>query len=75
MFDYSKGKNLASDIITSKIRVSTAMFPGYYGNGFETWIFSDDERQKSRQIWHKSQRQALLVHGYISKNLRQKYCA
>ena len=75
MFDYSKGKNLASEIITDKIRVSTAMFPGYYGDGFETWIFSDDEKQKSRQIWHKSKRQALLVHGYIVRNLRQKYYA
>ena len=77
MYDYTKGENLASDIITDKIRVSTATFPSYDGggDGFETWIFSDDIRQRSTQIWHRSKRQALLVHGYITHNLRQKYFA
>ena len=50
MYNYCKGENLASDIITNKIRVSTAMFPGDYGSGFETWIFSNDARQNSIQI-------------------------
>jgi hypothetical protein len=75
MYDYSKGENLASDIITDKIRVSTAMFPGDHGNGFETWIFSDDARQNSVQIWHRTKQAALKVHRYVTQNMRQKYCA
>jgi hypothetical protein len=80
MIDYTTGINIGSDIITDKIRVSTAKFNRneYYGGGIgliETWIFSDDKRQPNRQIFHKSERQAEKVHAYIVNNLRSKYCA
>lgn len=40
---------------------------------FETWIFSDDPRQKSRQIPHRTEREALAAHSSIATNLRVKY--
>jgi len=73
MNDYSKGVNIASTIITDTIRVSTAKFPGPFGMSFETWIFSDNTKQKSRQIWHGTEREALKIHGYIVSNLNNKY--
>jgi len=71
MFDYTKAKNIASDILSDKVRISTATFPGYYGDGYETWIFSRDDRVKTRQIWHRNKNKALSVHGHIVKNLRK----
>lgn len=71
MIDYSKGKNLASTVINDKLRVSTASFPRseYYGGGedalIETWIFSDDKRYKSHQIFSKTREHALMVHNMI----------
>lgn len=48
-----KNQNIASTIITDKVRVSSAII--YYENHsfgdyyqYETWIFSTDERIKSR---------------------------
>ncbi len=72
MIDYTKGVNLGSDVITKKIRVSTAKFPStLYDFVWETWIFSDDERQKSRQLWHKTEQEAIKVHNYIVNNLER----
>jgi hypothetical protein len=73
MFDYSKGVNIGSDIITPLIRVSSAKFPGYYGNGFETWIFSKDPNQRSVQVWSDSENEARRKHKHIVGNLRKKY--
>lgn len=48
--------DLAKTQITASIRVSTAAIwrEEHFGKYFivETWIFSDDPRQKSRQIIH-----------------------
>ena len=75
MFEYSKGVNIGSDIITPLIRVSSAKFPGYYGEGFETWIFSKDPTQKNVQIWSNSEDEAKRKHKHIVDNLRKKYIA
>ena len=56
-----QNKNLASTIITNKIRVSTAAI--YYDEWFgerwqiETFIFSEDERIKTSQV---------AIHGNVS---------
>ena len=73
MFDYSKTENIGSDIITESIRVSSAKFPGYYGWGFETWIFSKDPRQKTVQVWSDTEMDAKTKHKHIVNNLRKKY--
>ena len=73
MFDYTKGVNIGSDIITPLIRVSSAKFPGYYGYGYETWIFSKDISQKNVQVWSNSANEAKRKHKHIVNNLRKKY--
>jgi len=73
MFDYTKAENIGSDIITELIRVSSAKFPGYYGYGFETWIFSKDPRQKNVQVWSDTEHDAKIKHKHIVNNLRKKY--
>ncbi len=73
MFDYSKSENIGRDIITPLIRVSSAKFPGYYGWGFETWIFSKDPRQKNVQVFSDSEDEAKKKHKHIADNLRKKY--
>ena len=77
VIDYSKGKNLASDIISNNIRVSTATFPRneYYGGGedalIETWIF-DDRPLHSKQYFHKHGRdRAIKFHNYLVRRLRR----
>lgn len=72
--------------ITDFIRVSTAAicyedeFLTYYQ--YETWIFSDEPKQRTRQIIHacsrydpdwKIEMKAEKVHDYISNNLKQIY--
>lgn len=73
MFDYTEAENIGSDIITPLIRVSSAKFPGYYGEGFETWIFSKDPAQKNVQVWSNSEDEAKRKHKHIVNNLRKKY--
>lgn len=77
MIDYSKGKNLARDIISDTVRVSTATFPWdeYYGGGedalIETWIF-DDKPYHSKQYIHKHGRErAIKFHNYLVRRLRR----
>ena len=71
MIDYSKGRNLASTIISDKLRVSTATFPRseYYGGGedalIETWVFSDDGIHSARQIFSRTCKHALMVHDMV----------
>lgn len=74
--------------ITDKIRVSTAGI--YYENDppgfgeryqFETWCFSDDDRQRSFQVihgsWYRADRflltKAIKIHRQISKNLKERF--
>lgn len=78
MANYSKGVNLASDIICEGLRVSTASFPAddYYGGYddalIETWIF-DDRPLHSKQFFHKKGRErAIKFHNYIVKRLKRK---
>ncbi len=70
MANYCRGVNLASTIISDKVRVSTASFPADDYNGgyddalIETW--SDDRNFKSRQIFHpRSREHAVLAHKLI----------
>lgn len=85
-----QSKNLASTVITDKIRVSTAAI--YYDEWFgerwqiETFIFSSDERIRTRMIIHGSDsfednvieskgsiiEKAIKIHNYISSNLLKK---
>jgi len=79
--------DLGKTQITDKIRVSTAAIfrEEYFGKYWliETWIFSDDLRQRSRQIIHGSSSgdtpsprlcdKAKEVHQHISYNLHQKF--
>jgi hypothetical protein len=52
----SRNIDLGKDRITDKVRVSSAAIysSAYFGDyrQVETWIFSDDPRQKSHQIIH-----------------------
>lgn len=80
--------DLGKTAITDKIRVSSAIVR--YPNGgtipeyfqYETWIFSDDLRQKSTQVIHGTSheehdiyyvRLAKKVHKQISQNLKDKF--
>lgn len=78
--------DLGKTRITDKIRVSSAAI--YYGNAFfgsyyqlETFIFSDDERQKSRQIIHyttssvteNDKERIAIIHTRISNGLLAKF--
>ena len=54
-----EGFNLASERFSPPVRVSTAAVPGCHSYGYylqyETWIFSEDPRFRSRQwIWGTS---------------------
>lgn len=77
MIDYSNGKNLAIDIISDTVRVSTATFPrdAYYGGGedalIETWIFNNNPRL-SKQYFHKHGRErAIRFHNYLVRRIRR----
>jgi hypothetical protein len=77
----SKSHDLGKTQITDKIRVSSAAlyyqadFGDYYQ--YETWIFSDDIRQRSKQVIHGTslytsknlEDKTKKVHKYISDNL------
>ena len=71
-----------------EIRVSTAgiWYPPEYHSPhgrfqYETWCFSDDNRQQSFQIIHGSDkdicfyclRKAIKIHRYVSNNLKSIY--
>ncbi len=70
--DYTRGENIASDVITHSIRVSTACFPNDCGDKdrlIETWIF-DNRPLHSKQYIHKRGRErAIKFHNYIVKKL------
>lgn len=72
-------ENLARTQVTPLIRVSTAAID--YEEPFpreqlETWIFSDDPRQRSRQIIHRRGRaDAVRVHRHIASNLLARFSA
>lgn len=78
--------DLGKTQITDKIRVSSAaifyqeMFGDYYQ--LETWIFSDDERQKSRMVIHcttgreipqREKDKVSKIHKRIADNLLKIY--
>jgi hypothetical protein len=82
--------DLGKSQITPIIRVSSAalMRDDWWGSWWlvETWIFSDDPRQKSRQIIHGDSgagggrpphericATARKVHGQIAENLRRRF--
>lgn len=79
--------DLGKTQITDKIRVSSAAIfrEEYFGKYWliETWIFSDDPRQRNTQIIHGSPSgdtpsrvfcdKAKKVHQYISSNLQKKF--
>ena len=84
-----KNRDLGKSQITEKIRVSTAAIfrddlPCPYWL-VETWIFSDDKRQRSHQIVHGTPsafndfipgsiiNKAKIVHRTITNNLRVKH--
>lgn len=79
--------NIASTIITDKIRVSSAAI--FYENSFfgdyyqlETWVFSTDPTVKNKQIIHgttsifpisqKEKDNVVKVHNYVAGNLKIK---
>lgn len=82
-----KNIDLGKTRITDKVRVSSAaiwyeeMFGNYYQ--LETWIFSDDERQKSVMVihgtsWGSEIPQKLIdktkkVHKYLADNMNKKF--
>lgn len=80
-----KSRNLASTIITPKIRVSSGVIdydaaPVPYTQ-YETFIFSNDPSQRTRQIIHGTDFQeskfqcerAVKIHGQIVRNLQEIY--
>lgn len=77
--DRPPDKNLGSDIITDKVRVSTAMVPTYimhvdgWFDTWETWIFSKDPNQANTQVHHLSEAAAVRAHGHIVRNMRAKF--
>ena len=81
MIDYTKGENLASDIICDGLRVSTASFPReeYYGSGkdamIETWVFGDKEKGfESKQYIHeriRTREKAIIFHNKLVMRLRR----
>lgn len=78
--------DLGKTIVTDKIRVSSAaiFMSAHFGKytQYETWIFSDDPKQKNHQIIHGTSpgyelfeiyvKEAIKVHDYISGNLLKK---
>lgn len=77
MADYSKGENLASDIISPTLRVSTASFPadeydgGYKDALIETWIF-DDRPLHSKQFFHRRGRErAVRFHNRLVRKIKR----
>lgn len=76
--------NIASDIITDTIRVSTAGIWLSHDYGaylqYETWVFSKDPSQRSIQVIHGTKyrecdqlkKQALKIHGYLVANMKAK---
>lgn len=89
--EFIQNINLGKTQITDKIRVSTAALhrEEYFGSYWliETWIFSDDPKQKNTQIIHGSPssmngekppcekicEKARRIHAQISDSLRKKY--
>lgn len=77
--------DLGKTQITENIRVSsTAIFyEAWFGNYFqyETFVFSEDPKIKSRQIIHGSnvgkseslENKTRKIHDYISRNLQRKF--
>ena len=81
--------DLGKTQITGKIRVSSAARPRANFGGWwlvETWIFSDDPRQRNRQVVHGECflhhdcppnrdlcGKARKVHDYIAANLKAKF--
>lgn len=78
--------DLGKTAITDKVRVSSAAI--FYENNFfrnyyqlETFIFSDDERQKTRMIIHYTCSEVTeqdrifvaKVHNYVSRNMISKF--
>jgi len=58
--------------------VSSAKLPrrGHWGGEYwliETWIFSDDPRQVHRQVIHKTEKEALIIHKRMVAGLRHKF--
>jgi hypothetical protein len=77
MANYSKGVNLASDVITPTLRVSTASFPsddhwgGHEDALIETWIF-DARPMHSKQFYHRRGREkAIRFHNRLVRKLRR----
>lgn len=85
-----KNTNLNSSVINGKIRVSTAII--YYDSvnayypypylQYETYIFSDDKRQKTKQIIHGTsgkngsiflEKKSKKIHKHISNNLKKRF--
>ncbi len=77
---------IAHNHITPSIRVSTAALrrrDPYWSDYWlvETWVFSDDPRQRSFQVCHGSWpglydhclERARKVHGHITRNLELKF--
>lgn len=77
MIDYENGINLARDVISLQVRVSTASFPSvaYYGAApdalIETWIFSENQKVKTVQIFHKDRSSAVKRHKAIVAGLKR----
>lgn len=77
--------NIDKTQITEKIRVSSAavfyneMFGNFYQ--YETWIFSDDARQPSKQVIHGTYPEpsdqlltkTKIIHEYISNELKERF--
>lgn len=82
MVDYTKGENLASDIICDGLRVSTASFPadeydgGYKDALIETWVFGNkDKGFKSKQYFFEGKKRtreyAVNFHKKLVARLRR----
>lgn len=79
--------DLGKTKITDDIRVSSAaiFMSAHFGEytQYETWVFSDDENQKTHQIIHGTnfghtisgarKAETIKVHYYISQNLLKKF--
>lgn len=90
MPDHSAGfrenKDLGKTRITDTIRVSSAAIQcsSHFGTywQYETWIFSDDPRQRNRQVVHGTssvpgeygwEMKTKIIHQHITNNLMRKY--
>lgn len=72
------GQNLKCDFILSNIRVSTGIEvrENWWGKWIlvDTFIFSDDHRQKTKQIYCGSDyKEALRIHKSAVKGLKMKF--